>query len=55
MAAMDTAGLAKLQKPLLDVLAREPPLTTSVAGRWLVYGIVYEIDDTLGTLEYSGA
>ena len=51
--SMGTADLAELKKKLLEALAQDPPVTTSMAETWLIYGIIYQIDDELGTLDYS--
>lgn len=53
IAALGTKDLKALRNLLVDVTRQDPPLTTSIADTWIIYSIVYDIDDRLGTLHYT--
>ena len=53
LAAMTPTEMLELKKLLFEVLAQDPPITTSIAGRWLIYSVIYEIDDILWILPYT--
>ena len=53
LAAMTPTEMLELKKLLFEVLAQDPPITTSMAGMWLVYRIIYNINDILWIHNYT--